>query len=341
MLQRFKQLPEVDGEIRKKDEGANIPRYPGRGSSSGHGLSYQKTLLSMDVTVDSMFKLGEYYEDVARDIADYLMEAGMKVDIRTFTSSRLEVFHFLEGRMSEIKEEIDEERFARYARYLDALRKVLGEGATEENFRESFFLELDPQVNEKRKLFCEIMEGGLSQEEREARFPNSSGLMADLLDLSNAESFVDTVMERNRIDICEVVGHRLDDPIMRIHADEVEDDESRLAKTTTSFTIEPRAEVYIDEFSALFSEELDNEFKEEYLAEYSRLVFLGKLIDKLTERSSGKIDMEAFAERCEFQMENNGNLLDISGRRAAQELARSLEKNDIIKVKGDSIKWKR
>ena len=51
--------------------------------------------------------------------------------------------------------------------------------------------------------------------------------------------------------------------------------------------------------------------------------------------------MEAFSERCEFQMEDNGNLLDVSGRSAAEELARSLEKNDIIKVKGESIKWKR
>ncbi len=46
-------------------------------------------------------------------------------------------------------------------------------------------------------------------------------------------------------------------------------------------------------------------------------------------------------KRPEFQMENKGDLLEVSGRRAAEELARSLEKNDIIKVKGDSIKWKR
>ncbi|OYV08034.1 MAG: hypothetical protein CG443_757, partial [Methanosaeta sp. ASP1-1] len=47
--------------------------------------------------------LGEYYEDEARDIADRLKKAGMKVEIRTFTASRMELFHFLEGRMSAIK----------------------------------------------------------------------------------------------------------------------------------------------------------------------------------------------------------------------------------------------
>ena len=49
---------------------------------------------------------------------------------------------------------------------------------------------------------------------------------------------------------------------------------------------------------------------------------------------------EDFRERCEFEMENNGDLLEIDGSRAAEELARSLEKNGIIKVKGDSVKWK-
>ena len=47
----------------------------------------------METIADSMFKLGEYYEDEARDIADQLKDVGMKVDIRTFTSSHLELFH--------------------------------------------------------------------------------------------------------------------------------------------------------------------------------------------------------------------------------------------------------
>jgi hypothetical protein len=253
----------------------------------------------------------------------------------------LELFDYLEGRMSEIKGEIEEKQYERYARYLDALRKILAEGATAEDFRERLQLELDPQVNEKRKQFCEILEGSLSQEEREAKMQNSSEIMADLLDVSNAESFINAVLERNEIQIGEAVGNRLDDPILRIFADPEEDEENRLARTTTVFTVEPRAEVYVDEFSAILSEEMDEEFEDEYHDEYMLLVFLGKLISDLTEPSPGKMDMKAFSERCEFQMEKNGDLLEIDGSRAAGELARSLEKNGIIKVKGDSIKWKR
>jgi len=289
-----------------------------------------------------MFLLGEYYEDEARDIANRLKKVGMKVDIRNFTASRLEQFHCLEGRMSVLKGELLEKDYARYERYLNAMRKVLAAGAGPEDFGERFHLEIDPQVNEKRKLFCETLEGNQSEEEREARRKNSAGLMADLIDVSNAQAFVDSVLDRNDFQIGEEVGGKLDDPILRV-LDEREDleEESELARMSSVFTVEPRAQVFIDEFYAVLAEDLDYEFEDEYEREYLCLVFLGKLISDLKEPSPGKVDLEAFRERCEFDMEKNGDLLEINGRRAAEELARSLEKNGILKVKGDSVKWKR
>jgi hypothetical protein len=62
------------------------------------------------------------------------------------------------------------------------------------------------------------------------------------------------------------------------------------------------AKVYVDEFSTILSEEIDEDFGEEYRDEYAQLILLKKLI------------------------------------RGAEELARSLEKNGIIEMKGDSIK---
>ncbi len=289
-----------------------------------------------------MFLLGEYYEDEARDIANRLKEVGMKVDIRTFTASRLELFYCLEGRMSVLKGELLEKDYARYERYLNALRKVLAAGAGPEDFDEMFHLEIDPQVNEKRKQYCEIMESNPSEEERMARRESSAGLMVDLIDVSNAQAFVDSVLDRNDFQIGENVGSKLDDPILRV-LDEREDleEESELARTSAAFTVETRAQVFIDEFYAVLAEELDHEFEDEYEREYLCLVFLGKLISDLKEPSPGKVDLEAFRERCEFDMEKNGDLLEINGKRAAEELARSLEKNGILKVKGDSVKWKR
>jgi hypothetical protein len=108
-----------------------------------------------------MFKLGEYHEDDARDVAKYLRDAGMKVDIRTFTDSSVDTFDFLEGRMSELKGEIDEEKFNKYEQYISALRAVLAKGDTNENFKEMLQTELDPELSEKRAEFLKIVEDAI------------------------------------------------------------------------------------------------------------------------------------------------------------------------------------
>jgi len=40
-----------------------------------------------------MFLLGEYCDEEARFVADCLKDAGMKVDIRTYTASEVETDH--------------------------------------------------------------------------------------------------------------------------------------------------------------------------------------------------------------------------------------------------------
>ncbi len=289
-----------------------------------------------------MYKVGEYSEDVARDIANYLKEAGMKVDVRTFTSSWIDSVDYLEGRMSELEGELDEEDFKDYVRYMDALRSVLSKGATSENFNEMFQMELDPEVNEKRQLFRDIVEGNLSEEERNSKMENFNEMMNDLSEISNAGSFVFEVLSRNKIEIEEEVGDRLDDPIVRIpYLPEDGEEESRFAKITTALTFNPRAAVFIDEFSAALADELDEELRDEYEDEFFEIYYLGEIISNLMKSSSGKMGANTFYEMCAFQKEDDGNILKVNGRRVGQEIARSLEKNGIIKVKGDSVKWKR
>ena len=138
------------------------------------------------------------------------------------------------------------------------------------------------------------------------------------------------------------MGDRLDDPIVRIpYLPEDGEEESRFAKITTALTFNPRAAVFIDEFSAALADELDEEFRDEYEDEFFEIYYLGEIISNLMKSSSGKMGANTFYEMCAFQKEDDGNILKVNGRRVGQEIARSLEKNGIIKVKGDSVKWKR
>ena len=290
-----------------------------------------------------MFLLGEYYEDEAREIADRLKDVGMKVDIRMVTTSYLDVEHFLEGRMSELKGILDEEDYARYKRYLAVLRKVISEGAGPEDLLGRIEMEMDPQIDDKRNQLAEAFfsDEDLTEEERQAKGESLSCIKEDVLDVYKAISFIDLLIDRNDIKVEDDIASKLDDPIIRVIDDNYDEEESDLARMTISFSLEPKALVFVDELSSLLAEKLDEDFEQEYENEFQRLFFLGKLFSELEEPSPEKMDMESFRNKCQFAMEKKGDIIEIDGSEAAEELARSLEKSGIIKVKGDSIKWKR
>ena len=290
-----------------------------------------------------MFLLGEYYEDEAREIADRLKDVGMKVDIRMVTTSYLDVEHFLEGRMSELKGILEEEDYARFERYLAVLRKVIAEGAGPEDLLGRIEMEMDPQIDDKRNQLAEAFfsDEDLTEEERQAKGESLSCIKEDVLDVYKAISFIDLLIDRNDIKVEDDIASKLDDPIIRVIDDNYDEEESDLARMTISFSLEPKALVFVDELSSLLAEKLEEEFEEEYENEFQRLFFLGKLISELEEPSPEKMDMESFRNKCQFAMEKKGDIIEIDGSEAAEELARSLEKSGIIKVKGDSIKWKR
>lgn len=291
-----------------------------------------------------MFLLGTYYEDEAREIADRLKGAGMKVDIRMVTTSNLDVEHFLEGRMNQLKGKLEEEDYSRYERYLAVLRKVIAEGAVPEDLPDRIEMEMDPQIDEKRNQLAEAFfsDEDLTEEERQAKGESLSDIKEDVLDVYKAESFIDLLIDRNDINVEDDVASKLEDPIIRVIDDNYSGEkESDLARMTISFSLEPKALVFVDELSSLLAEGLDEEFEEEYESEFQQLFFLGKLISELEEPSPEKMNMESFRNKCQFAMERKGDILEIDGSEAAEELARALEKSGIIKVKGDSIKWKR
>ncbi|MGB7546080.1 MAG: hypothetical protein WBL92_10820, partial [Methanothrix sp.] len=77
------------------------------------------------------------------------------------------------------------------------------------------------------------MEANESEREYSIIPDSSSGIIGDVIELSNAESFVNLILERNKIQIGEDVGDKLDDPIWRVidDADEYDEEESDLTRT--------------------------------------------------------------------------------------------------------------
>jgi len=294
-----------------------------------------------------MFSLGIYDDDEAREIADYLKEAGIKVDLKTVLCSNLKYVDFLEGRMSELREELkdkDKKLFDRSDRYIRAARDVLARGATAEDFNEKLALQLDPDLIAKRDELSKMIEEGLANLEKdEEKEKRHKEIMRDLSEAVLAEGFIEVVLRRNNIKIGEDIGGGLDDPVIRIPVDlEEYREDHRLARSTAFLTLMPGTQVNIDEFSVAVSEELDEDFREDYPEESVQIAGLGSLLIDLAENpSASKMDMEEFRDSCDIEVEEDGNILRIVGVQAAKELARVLEKNNIVKIKGDAIKWRR
>lgn len=293
-----------------------------------------------------MFKLGEYYEDEAKSIVKYLRDAKIKLEQKAYLCATTETTDYIEGRLSDLKTVV--KGIETYEGFLAVLKTTLAKGAKPNDFRDLFLTELDPDWANRKDKFPEIFgnQSEITDEGKAEDCDKPDNKLKDLDLKGIAESvvafdFALTTLSRNDIEPGEDVGNRLDDPILRIRVDEEDYKDNDLLRSTVSVFLEKRSELFVDELTTPLFEDIDEEFEEDYPEEYLRIMTLGMLITDLVEEPSpGKIDMQEFSERCILEMETEGDLLIVDGAESAEEIARVLEKNGIIKLKGETIKWR-
>jgi hypothetical protein len=290
-----------------------------------------------------MFNLGEYDEEEAKEIRTFLIDAGIRVELKPSIVVMEEQTCSLHGRQSLLKDVAKD--MSEYEGYLSVLNSVLPRSTTEEEFDELFMVELDPTMTEKRAKIMALSENhdSLSEAEKESLELNSTEWMSFLLRSGTARIFADSVISLNDIKIGEPVGDKLDDPLLDIPVNSSDyDPKPEQFKTTIEFHLEKAVGIYVDEFTTPLSSELDEEFSDLYPEEYQNLRVLGLLIEKLaTSPTSRKMDFGEFIENCSMRLKDeDGDDLLIDGKEVAEELAKVLEKSDVVKVKGDKVKWK-
>jgi len=290
-----------------------------------------------------MFNLGEYDEEEAKEIRTFLIDAGIRVELKPSIVVMEEQTCSLHGRHSLLKDVAKD--MSEYEGYLSVLKTVLPRSTTEEEFDELFMEELDPTMTEKRAKIMALSENldSLSEAEKESLELNSTEWMSFLLRSGTARIFADSVLSLNDIKIGEPVGDKLDDPLLDVPVNSRDyDPKPEQLKTTIEFHLEKAVGIYADEFTTPLSSELDEEFSDLYPEEYQNLRVLGLLIEKLaTSPTSRKMDFGEFIENCSMHLKDeDGDDLLIDGKEVAEELAKVLEKSDVVKVKGDKVKWK-
>lgn len=279
-----------------------------------------------------MFKVGEYCEEEAMRLANYLRDAGFKVEVKALVTARTDLTTALQGKASELRErgKITE----KHESFISAMKAALEKAPLEKDIRDLYMTELDPEWMAKRERMNELDSEETGEETREELLKS---LALFIVALDFAESFLDL----NYVKPKAPIGDQLDDPVISIRVDPQEvDPEDPLLRERLDVDLEKRYEVRIDESSSALFQDLDEDFQEEYYREYLEIMALGVVVKDLVEfPEKGKIDTEGFAERCLIDVGDEFTLR-IDASLAAEEIARSLEKRGILKIKGDSIKWK-
>ena len=286
-----------------------------------------------------MFRLGEYDEEDSKAIVQHLKDAGFKVDTRSFLTVLTHSQAFLEGRQSELKGLVKDMDV--YERYLDVLRSTVSPGITHEDFKDRFFTALDPSWKDVKALMEKYSDSSMEPSEEDAE--KIFDAYNKLVEMTDVSDFIEDVIILNDIDIDQPAKETLKDPILRIEVDpeDYDPDQKRL-KEWTHVGLNKVYEVYIDEFSTPLFHDIDKEFQGDYPDEYMQILGMGLLIEDLVEEpSEGKIDLESFAERCTLDLgEDEEASITIDGSMVAEDIAKVLEKNGVIKIKGDAIKWR-
>lgn len=290
-----------------------------------------------------MFKLGEYEEVEAADIAAYLKDAGVRVELKPSISASMESAVYLEGRSKELRERVED--FGVYDRYIEALKTALAEAEDADDFLYRYLSNLDPLWKKKKEETLGFLEGRSIALEESASPEEMMERTADILEKLSALQFLDAALELNEIEVEGDPRSELgDDPLLRIPIDPDDcDPEDELLRSVLAVHLDKRVEVRLDEMTTPLAKNVDEEFLDEHAEEYYMITSIGMTIERLLgpPEDSNKIDLDEFRDLLVFEEDMEDFVMMVDGTAVAEEIARTLKKEGVIKIKGDKVAWKK
>jgi len=239
---------------------------------------------------------------------------------------------FLQGKASELRER--NRILERHEKFISAMKAVLEKASNDEELMDLYLAELDPDWRTKRER---MNEKDLEEADEKTRDELFESLAYSIVALD----FAKDLYNLNDIKPGEPIGDLLDDPVINIHLKSQEaDPEDPLLNERLEVDLEKMYVVSIDESSSALFRDIDEDFQENYYQEYQLITALGLVVEDLLEcPEKGKMDIEDFAERCILDVGSRFTV-SVDASLVAEEIARSLEKRGMLKIKGNTIKWK-
>jgi len=278
--------------------------------------------------------VGSFDEEEVNEIVEDLRKAGVRSDLRHALDIAIEEKHYIEGKMSELKEKYKEKKnvieiLNEVENYLEKARQVIEEGIDAKEFEEKFLNEVMPERKDFEDIRKEIVKGTKYEEivEKFGKEKTEEYLDHFMYELKFM-SMIHSLLEKNGVEYKDgkMYGKISEDPYIKVYVEGETEDLPHEMK----IYITKNVDVYANLLDVLYEvDRVEKLVKEKN--EYMPLLILSTIIAKIIDGIKNKMDLKELINASRYFKQNGDEIFLTED--AINEIIKTLEKGEIIRIK--------
>ncbi|MCD6473550.1 MAG: hypothetical protein J7K47_01390 [Thermoplasmata archaeon] len=278
--------------------------------------------------------VGSFDEEEVNEIVEDLRKAGVRSDLRHALDIAIEEKHYIEGKMSELKEKYKEKKnvieiLNEVENYLEKARQVIEEGIDAKEFEEKFLNEVMPERKDFEDIRKEIVKGTKYEEivEKFGKEKTEEYLDHFMYELKFM-SMIHSLLEKNGVEYKDgkMYGKISEDPYIKVYVEGETEDLPHEMK----IYITKNVDVYANLLDVLYEvDRVEKLVKEKN--EYMPLLMISTIIAKIIDGIKNKMDLKELINASRYFKQNGDEIFLTED--AINEIIKTLEKGEIIRIK--------
>ena len=278
--------------------------------------------------------VGSFDEEEVNEIVEDLRKAGVRSDLRHALDIAIEEKHYIEGKMSELKEKYKEKKnvieiLNEVENYLEKARQVIEEGIDAKEFEEKFLNEVMPERKDFEDIRKEIVKGTKYEEivEKFGKEKTEEYLDHFMYELKFM-SMIHSLLEKNGVEYKDgkMYGKISEDPYIKVYVEGETEDLPHEMK----IYITKNVDVYANLLDVLYEvDRVEKLVKEKN--EYMPLLIISTIIAKIIDGIKNKMDLKELINASRYFKQNGDEIFLTED--AINEIIKTLEKGEIIRIK--------
>lgn len=296
--------------------------------------------------------IGSFDENEAENVVSDLRKAGIKSELKPSLDTYLDVYYFVEGRLSELKDKYKRGMIAEILKEmesnLETAKSIIKDGIEIRDFEEEFLDRVMPERKKYAKMKDNIknifdeksVEALLEEFNEKIDEKEFYNFIDHLYNEMNLITSIHSTLERNgiRYETEKMYGKIDENPYVKIYIDT---DESGAEEFDLQEEFETLVDKNVDVYANLMDIIYEIEKVEKLCVEkpqYSKLLFMANLVGRILKKirgKNGKMDVDQLIDEIKEMQEENGETRLTTA--AINEVLKTMKKAEMIKIKNRTI----